>query len=171
MPDVGSGVAAKRATVKGSAGGSEQKRKAVNVHELFVLRLFGSFWGYLFYYADVRSLSKSVKLLLDENVPRKIKNDLPEFEVFTVQEMNWNGKKKGELLALMLNDGFQVLITTDKNLQNQQNFNKYPVPVLMLNVKLLTYPHVFKLLPELKNRLNSDLPNGSTFISQQESNI
>ena len=112
-----------------------------------------------------------MKLLLDENVPRRIKNDLPEFEVFTVQEMRWNGKKNGELLALMLKNGFQVLITTDKNLQNQQNFNKYPVPVLTLNVKFLTYPCVFKLLPELKNKLSSDLPNGSTFISQQESGI
>ena len=108
-----------------------------------------------------------MKLLLDENIPRKLRNDLTEFEVYTVREMNWNGKKNGELLELMLNEGFEILITVDKNLQNQQNFNKYPIPVLTLNVKLLTYQHVAELIPELKNRLNSQLPNGSTLITKR----
>ncbi len=111
-----------------------------------------------------------MKLLLDENIPRKLKNDLSEFEVHTVREMNWDGKKNGELLELMLNDGFEVLITADKNIQNQQNFNKYPVPVLTLNVKLLTYRHIAELLPELKKYLNSELSNGSTFVTKESNN-
>lgn len=111
-----------------------------------------------------------MKLLLDENIPRKLKNDLSEFEAYTVREMNWDGRRNGELLELMLDDGFEVLITADKNLQNQQNFNKYPIPVLTLNVKLLTYQHIVELLPELKKYLNSQLPNGSTFVTK-ESNI
>ena len=108
-----------------------------------------------------------MKLLLDENIPRKLKNDLSEFEVYTVREMNWDGKKNGELLELMLNEGFEVLITADKNLQNQHNFNKYPIPVLTLNVKLLTYPHVVELLPELKRHLNVELSSGSTFVTKE----
>lgn len=81
--------------------------------------------------------------------------------------MDWNGKKNGELLKLMLNEGFEVLITADKNLQNQQNFTKYPIPVLTLNVKLLTYQHVVELLPKLKKYLNSELSNGSTFVTKE----
>lgn len=38
-----------------------------------------------------------MKLLLDENLPRKLKQDLSEFEVFTVSEKGWSGKKNGEL--------------------------------------------------------------------------
>ena len=30
-----------------------------------------------------------MKLLLDENLPRKLKRDLPNHEVFTVREMGW----------------------------------------------------------------------------------
>lgn len=76
-----------------------------------------------------------MKLLLDENIPRKLKNHLSEFEVYTVREMNWDGIKNGELLKLMISEGFNVLVTADKNLQNQQNFNKYPIPVLTLKCK------------------------------------
>jgi len=32
-----------------------------------------------------------MKLLLDENLPRKLKRDLPGHEVFTVREMDWDG--------------------------------------------------------------------------------
>ena len=43
-----------------------------------------------------------MKLLLDENVPKKLKYDLSEFEVYTVRDKRWNGIKNGELLELML---------------------------------------------------------------------
>ncbi len=107
-----------------------------------------------------------MKLLLDENLPKKLKNDLTDFKVLTVQDMGWNRKQNGELLALMILNGFDALITADKNLQNQQNFEKYPLPVLILNVKLLTYQHVINLLPELRRLLNEKLPNASTIITE-----
>jgi predicted nuclease of predicted toxin-antitoxin system len=35
-----------------------------------------------------------MKILLDENLPRKLKTDfVPDFEVKTVGEMDWLGKK------------------------------------------------------------------------------
>jgi hypothetical protein len=43
-----------------------------------------------------------------------------------VQEKGWNGKSNGELLHLMLSDGFDALITVDKKLQHQQNFDIIP---------------------------------------------
>lgn len=60
-----------------------------------------------------------MKLLLDENLPKKLKKDLSIHEVYTVHDMGWNSKKNGELLKLMLNKGFDVLLTFDKNLQFQ----------------------------------------------------
>ena len=42
-----------------------------------------------------------MKILLDENLPRKFKIDLGgEHEIKTVRDMNWLGKKNGELLEL-----------------------------------------------------------------------
>lgn len=111
-----------------------------------------------------------MKLLLDENVPRQLKKDITEFgdiqpEVFTVREKGWNGKLNGELLKLMLAEQFDVLVTSDKNLQHQQNFEKYPIPVIVLNTFRITYEYIKPLVPKLKKILKTDLPNGPTIIN------
>jgi hypothetical protein len=78
---------------------------------------------------------KFTKLLLDENLPKKLKLDFPEHEIYTVSDKVWNSKKNGELLKLMLEEGYNVLHTFDKNLQFQQNFLKYPIAVIVLNAQ------------------------------------
>ena len=57
-----------------------------------------------------------MKLLSDENGPKKLRQDFTEYEVVTVREKGWNGKKNGELLKLMLSDGVGALLTVDKNI-------------------------------------------------------
>ena len=37
-----------------------------------------------------------MKLLLDENLPKRLKADFPEHEIYTVRDKGWNGKKNGE---------------------------------------------------------------------------
>jgi predicted nuclease of predicted toxin-antitoxin system len=77
-----------------------------------------------------------MKLLLDENLPRKLKYRFNEtFVVITVNEMKWNAKKNGELIQLLQDNGFQALITSDKNLQYQQNLDRYKIKVVVLDVK------------------------------------
>jgi hypothetical protein len=55
-----------------------------------------------------------MKLLLDENLPKRLKLLFPAHEVFTVREQQWNGIKNGELLSLMLSEQFDALLTFDK---------------------------------------------------------
>lgn len=74
-----------------------------------------------------------MRLLLDENLPKRLKFDLLPRDVFHVSDMKWNGIKNGELLRLMLENNFDALLTMDKNLAFQQNFQKYPIPVLGIN--------------------------------------
>ena len=57
-----------------------------------------------------------MRLLLDENLPRRLKQDFPKHEVFTVREKGWNGITNGALLQLMLEYNFDALLTFDKNL-------------------------------------------------------
>lgn len=63
-----------------------------------------------------------MKLLLDENLPKRLKNDFPDHEIHTVRDKGWNGIKNGLLLELLISEGFNALLTFDKNLQHQQNF-------------------------------------------------
>lgn len=96
-----------------------------------------------------------MKILFDENITKKLKLDLPEFDVWTVSEMGWKGKKNGELLREMLIEGFESLITGDKNLEHQQNFKDYPIPVIVLNTRFLFY----KDLQPLASQITSFLQN------------
>ena len=106
-----------------------------------------------------------MKLLLDENIPRQLKRDLTDHhEVFTIKEKQWNGKLNGELLSLMLADGFEALITADKNLRYQQNFDKHPIPVIVLNTHRITYEDLKPLVPKLLELLTTALPGGATII-------
>jgi hypothetical protein len=62
-----------------------------------------------------------MRILLDECAPRPLKREFVEYKIRTVVEMGWSGKKNGELLRLMIQEGFTILLTTDQNLRYQQN--------------------------------------------------
>ena len=50
-----------------------------------------------------------MKLLLDENLPKRLKLDFPEHEIYTVRDKSWNGIKNGELLKLLIENNFDAL--------------------------------------------------------------
>ncbi|MCF0056667.1 DUF5615 family PIN-like protein [Dyadobacter sp. CY356] len=97
-----------------------------------------------------------MRLLLDENLPKRLKSDFPEHEVFTVRDKEWNGVKNGELLRLMLANNFDVLLTFDKNLQDQQNFLRYTITVFVLTAHINTYMELTKLSRQINDQLKSD---------------
>ena len=95
-----------------------------------------------------------MKLLLDENLPKRLKQNLSEFEVSTVRDQGWNGLTNGDLIKLMLENGFDYLVTFDKNLQYQQNFTKYPLHVIVLTAVSNRYRHLSPLVDEIKEALS-----------------
>ena len=99
-------------------------------------------------------------LLLDENLPRKLKQDFPGHEVFTIRDKGWHGLKNGALLQKLLENNFHALITYDKNLQHQQNFKKYPLTVFVLSTRVNTYPLLTKLSSRIIEYLNHPLAFG-----------
>ncbi len=60
-----------------------------------------------------------MKLLLDENLPKKLKINFPVHKVFTVRELKWNGIKNGALLNLMLENKFDALLSFYQNILHQ----------------------------------------------------
>ncbi len=106
-----------------------------------------------------------MKLLLDENLPKRLKEHFIEHEIYTVRDKGWNGVKNGELLKLMIADDFQVLITFDKNLQYQQNFAKYTLPIIVLNALDNTYLTLKELVPQTLLLLKSNLKAGANVVT------
>lgn len=101
-----------------------------------------------------------MKLLLDENLPKRLKNHFVDHEIYTIHDRFWSGKTNGELLRLMLDENFDVLITFDKNLQFQQNFQKYTLTVFVLNAEDNRYDTLKSLIPKIHEFLAGDLKPG-----------
>ncbi|MEO8819474.1 MAG: hypothetical protein ABI267_07300 [Ginsengibacter sp.] len=74
-----------------------------------------------------------MRILLDENLPGQLKADFgPVHDVKTVRDMGWLGKKNGELLGLIVFNGFDYFVTIDKNLRYQQNLNRVQLKIFLL---------------------------------------
>ncbi|MCA1837971.1 MAG: DUF5615 family PIN-like protein [Actinobacteria bacterium] len=76
-----------------------------------------------------------MRLLLDEQVPRVFADLLPGHEVATAQTMGWAGVKNEELMRRAAAEGFDVLITIDKNIEFQQNLTSLPLSVVLVRAR------------------------------------
>lgn len=90
-----------------------------------------------------------MKILLDECITKQLKKHLEEFEVFTVRELGLSGIENGTLMTYCVENGFDILLTIDKNLVFQQNIENYAIAVLILKAKTskLEVSATLKILP------------------------
>ena len=98
-----------------------------------------------------------MRLLLDENLPNRLKLDFLTHEVHMVRDKGWNGVKNGELLKILIENEFDALLTFNNNLQHQQNFSKYSVAVFVLSAKINRY----EVLKPLTLQTNKYLEKGT----------
>ena len=66
-----------------------------------------------------------MKLLLDENLPKRLKEDFANHEVYSVTDKGWNGLKNGELLELMISEKFVILMPSQISDCYAQRFPTY----------------------------------------------
>ncbi|MGA8764607.1 MAG: DUF5615 family PIN-like protein [Candidatus Sulfotelmatobacter sp.] len=98
-----------------------------------------------------------MKLLLDECVPRKLKNHLLGHDCQTVPEAGLAGRKNGELLSLAETAGFQVFLTIDRGIEYEQNLKQRSIAVILIHPRssrlddlLLHLPEVLRVLPSVR---------------------
>lgn len=99
-------------------------------------------------------------LLLDENLPKKLKHDFSGHQIFTLREKGWAGISNGNLLKLMTDEKFDALITFDQNLQHQQNFKKYTLTVFVLAAPDNSYLTLKDLVPKILTIMDTGLVSG-----------
>jgi hypothetical protein len=73
-----------------------------------------------------------MRVLFDQAVPVPIRLHLQEHEVSTTAQEGWATLKNGELLAAAEAAGFDVFLTTDKNIRYQQNLSKRTIAIVVL---------------------------------------
>ena len=89
-----------------------------------------------------------MRILLDEDLPRRIADHLVGHDVSTVQSSGWAGMKNGELLALAA-ARFDVFLTMDRNLEFQRNLATLPLAVLVIEAVSNRMEHLLPVVPAL----------------------
>ncbi len=102
-----------------------------------------------------------MKIIIDECVPSIVKKRLPQRQIVTVQDMGWAGIKNGELLKLV-EDQFEIFITSDKNLRYQQNLTGRNAAIILLPSNQV--PVVESLLPKIDEIIGLIQPGESIEI-------
>jgi predicted nuclease of predicted toxin-antitoxin system len=106
-----------------------------------------------------------MKVLLDENLPHQLRHEIIGHDVYTTAFMNWSGVENGELLTVAATEGCEVLITTDRGLEYEQNLALLPIAVVVLLVERNTIESLRPLLTELHAVLSRLSPREFVKIS------
>ncbi len=96
-----------------------------------------------------------LRVLIDESLPRELIGALEGHEVQTVQQEGWSGIKNGELLRRARSNGYDVLLTPDRNLQFQQNISRTGVAVVVLRAPTNRIEDLLPLVPKVLDALRT----------------
>src|ERR671925_965323 len=94
-----------------------------------------------------------MRILLDEDLPRRLAALLVGHKVSTVQRSGWTGIKNGELLRLAAAQ-FDVFVSMDGNLEFQQNIRALPIAVLIIQALSNRMEHLTPLVPAILQELD-----------------
>jgi len=73
-----------------------------------------------------------MKILFDQGTPVPLRRFLEDHEVHTVFERGWDRLTNGDVLAVAIRNGYEVLISTDQNLRHQQDLRHVRLGIVVL---------------------------------------
>jgi predicted nuclease of predicted toxin-antitoxin system len=97
-----------------------------------------------------------MKILIDECLPAALKENLTALghQCQTVRQAGFGSKKNGELLTLA-EGRWNVVLTSDRNIKNQQNMTGRSVSILILCAKSNRMKDLLPLMPACARALLS----------------
>ena len=101
-------------------------------------------------------------MLFDQATPVPIREFLIGHTVRTAAQENWDRLSNGELLTAAEHAGFEVFVTTDKNLQYQQNLAGRAIAIVVIGIQQwpALQPHVARVVAAI----NGAKPGSFTFV-------
>lgn len=96
-----------------------------------------------------------MRVLLDENLPSKLRRLFEAgVEVVTVGYRGWKGKENGELLKSAESE-FDVLVTMDQGIPQQQNLSEIKMGIVLLEAKGNRYEDLAPLMNQVNTVLRT----------------
>ncbi len=107
------------------------------------------------------------RILLDECLPKDLARELRRHNVKTVPQAGWASISNGKLLRLIADsDKFDVFLTMDKRLPEENQTRTLPFALVVLRAKSNRMIHVFPFAPEILRRLAEFQP-GQVYVLTQ----
>ena len=97
-----------------------------------------------------------MKVLFDQGVPAPLRHHLSKHNVGTAYELGWSTLGNGDLLDEAEKAGYEVFVTTDKNIVHQQNLAKRRLAVLVL--PSARWPNIQSNIPAILDALENLSP-------------
>ena len=99
-----------------------------------------------------------MRVLLDENLPRRLKRHFAEgIQAVTVQERGWSEKRNGELLSEAQSE-FEAFLTTDQGIPRQQNLALLSIAIILMEAPSNRLPDPLPLMPKVNEAPNTLVP-------------
>ena len=96
-----------------------------------------------------------MRIPFDQGTPAPLKEHLPGHSVETAYEKGWSALRNGELLAKAEAE-FDLLITTDRNLRQQQDLTALRIAILVLPTT--SWPRLQRITREIAAAVGSLKP-------------
>ncbi len=97
-----------------------------------------------------------MRILFDQGTPVPLRKILTSHQVETAFERGWSTLTNGELLAAAEQEGFEVFVTTDRNLQDHQNLVGLRIAIVVLSST--SWLRIEKAATEVKQAIDAALP-------------
>ena len=105
-----------------------------------------------------------MRVLLDENLDWRLRRDLPGHQVESVPLLGWAGVKNGELRR-RTNEQFDILVTMDGHLHEQQNLAAHGLALVVLRAPSNRLADTRPIMPKLLAALPQLQPGSVTFLA------
>lgn len=104
-----------------------------------------------------------MRILFDQGTPAPLRHALTGHTVETAFELGWATLQNGALIAAAEDAGFEVFVTTDKNLKYQQNLAARSISVVVLSTT--SWPRIQLALPDIVTAVESAVPAGYSEVT------
>lgn len=94
-----------------------------------------------------------MNILFDQGTPVPLRRYLGGHSVDTAFERGWQTLENGQLLAAAENDDYEILITTDQNLQYQQNLDSRRIAIIV--IRSTSWPRIQNPIAKIKDAVDS----------------
>lgn len=99
-----------------------------------------------------------MRILFDQGTPVPLRRYLPGHSIDTAYERGWSELANGNLLSKAEQEGYELLVTTDRNLRYEQNLEGRQIAIAVLTTT--SWPRIKQQTDCVQSAIDAIQPGG-----------